>query len=84
MEIFFVTRLARTIFKFHDVAPRAAGLLHRPARPGAADGVLGEHDVAGVVDAFPAPVRTRFGPLLRGPLPRCGSGGMVGGVEGSV
>ncbi len=83
-KILFISRLAHTIFEFHDVASCAVRLLHFSLRPGAADGVLGKHEVARVVDALAAHVGTGRRPSLRGMPPGRECGGGVGGVEGGL
>ncbi len=77
-------RFACTIFKFHDIASRDVRFLHSPFSPGAADGVLDEDEVAGVVDALAAPVRAGRSPLFCSLVPGLSGGGGVGGVEGGL
>ncbi len=83
-KILFILKLARTIFEFHDVASCAVRLLYFFLRPGAADGVLGEHEVARVVDALATPVGAGRHPSLRGAPPGRGCGGGFRGVEGGL
>ncbi len=83
-KIIFILRFARTIFEFHNVASCVVRRLHSSLCPGAANGVLDENEVAGVVDALAVPVCAGRCPLFCCLAPGLGGGGRVGGVEGGL